>query len=35
MQGYVLANDLMLEELRVHQVRRASHAWDENGGGSW
>jgi hypothetical protein len=35
MQDYVLANDLMLEELRVHQVRGASHAWDEKGSGSW
>jgi hypothetical protein len=35
MQDYVLAVDLMLEGLRVHQVRGASQGWDKNGGGSW
>ena len=35
MQDYVLANDLMFEGLRLHQVQGASHAGDQNGAGSW
>ncbi|HUP14681.1 MAG TPA: hypothetical protein VM848_01285 [Acidimicrobiia bacterium] len=32
-QDYVLGDVLMRAALRIHQVRRASHAWDENGAG--
>ncbi len=32
---YVVIDVLMLAALRIHQVRRMLHAWDEDGGRNW